>query len=128
MPQIGVARAQFFPSLPLDRRRRLRRAPASRIYSPEPPWNFTAPITQPIFTAGRLRANLKLAEAQQQQALLTYQQTIQQAFRQVSDALIAYTKYREFREHQELLATARGVLPIFRTSATAAAPPAIWKC
>ena len=64
------------------------------------------PITQPIFTAGKLRANLKLAEAQQQQSLLTYQQTIQQAFRQVSDALIAFRKYREFREHQELLTAA----------------------
>lgn len=69
-------------------------------------WSFTAPITQPIFTAGRLRGNLKIAEAQQQQALLTYQQTIQQAFRQVSDALIAYTKYRQFREHQDALTTA----------------------
>ena len=64
------------------------------------------PVTQPIFTASRLRSNLKLAEAQQQQALLTYQQTIQQAFRQVSDALIAFTKYRQFREHQDLLTTA----------------------
>jgi multidrug efflux system outer membrane protein len=49
---------------------------------------------------------VKLAEAQQQQALLTYQQTIQQAFRQVSDALISYTKYRLFREHQDVLTTA----------------------
>jgi multidrug efflux system outer membrane protein len=46
---------------------------------------------------------VKLVEAQQQEALLTYQQTIQQAFRSVSDALIAYQKNREFREQQELL-------------------------
>lgn len=38
--------------------------------------------------------------------MLTYQQTIQTAFRQVSDALIAYSKYRDFREHQERLTAA----------------------
>jgi multidrug efflux system outer membrane protein len=47
-----------------------------------------------------------LAQAQREEALLAYRQTIQQAFRQVSDALIAYTKYRQFREHQDLLTTA----------------------
>jgi outer membrane protein, multidrug efflux system len=38
--------------------------------------------------------------------LLTYQQAIQQAFRQVSDALISSAKYRQFREHQQSLTTA----------------------
>ena len=47
-----------------------------------------------------------LAQAQQQQAELTYQQTIQQAFREVSDALIAYAKDQEFRKQQELLTDA----------------------
>jgi multidrug efflux system outer membrane protein len=60
-------------------------------------------LTQPIFTAGKIHSSVKLAEAQQQEALLTYQQTIQQAFRDVSDSLIAYQKDREFREQQELL-------------------------
>jgi multidrug efflux system outer membrane protein len=69
-------------------------------------WNFSASLAQPVFTAGRLRSNLKLAQAQREEALLAYRQTIQQAFRQVSDALIAYTKYRQFREHQDLLTTA----------------------
>jgi multidrug efflux system outer membrane protein len=45
-----------------------------------------------------------LAEAQQQEALLVYQQTIQGAFRGVSDALVAYRKDQEFRAQQELLA------------------------
>jgi len=45
-------------------------------------------------------------EAQRQQALLAYQQTIQQAFRQVSDALISYSKLREFRERQQALTAA----------------------
>jgi multidrug efflux system outer membrane protein len=46
---------------------------------------------------------VNLAEAQQQEAVLSYQQSIQQAFRDVSDALIAYRKNTEFREQQELL-------------------------
>jgi outer membrane protein, multidrug efflux system len=105
--QIGVARAAFFPDLPLTGSGGVESGPLSKLFTAgSGAWNFTAPLTQPIFTAGRLRANLKLVEAQQNQAVLTYQQTIQQAFRQVSDALIAYTKYREFREHQELLTTA----------------------
>jgi len=105
--QIGVARAAFFPSLPLTGGLGVESGPLSKLFTPgAAEWAFSAPITQPIFTAGRLRANLKLVEAQQQQALLMYQQAIQNAFRQVSDALIAFTKVREFREHQELLTTA----------------------
>ena len=105
--QIGVARAAFFPSLPLTGALGVESGPLSKLFTPgATEWAFSAPITQPIFTAGKLRANLKLAEAQQEQAVLTYQQSIQNAFRQVSDALIAFTKVREFREHQELLTTA----------------------
>jgi outer membrane protein, multidrug efflux system len=103
--QIGVARAQFFPSLPLTGAGGAESSSLAGLFAGSA-WSFSAPVTQPIFTAGRLRSNLKLAEAQRQQALLTYQQTIQQAFRQVSDALIAFTKYRQFREHQGLLTTA----------------------
>jgi outer membrane protein, multidrug efflux system len=103
--QIGVARAQFFPSLPLTGGGGAESTSLAKLFAGSA-WSFSAPVTQPVFTAGRLRSNLKLAEAQQQQALLAYQEAIQQAFRQVSDSLIAYTKYRQFREHQNLLATA----------------------
>src|SRR5579862_4783130 len=105
--QIGVARAQFFPSLPLTGAAGVESGPLSRLFTPgAAAWNFSAPITQPIFTGGKLRSNLRLVEEQQKQAVLTYQQSIQTAFRQVSDALIAFQKQREFREHQELLTTA----------------------
>jgi len=105
--QIGVARAQFFPSLSLTGSGGVEGANFARLVSASAgAWQFTAPLTQPIFTAGRLRSNLKLAEAEQQQMLLTYQQTIQTAFRQVSDSLVSFTKYREFREHQDALAQA----------------------
>jgi outer membrane protein, multidrug efflux system len=104
---IGVARAAFFPNLPLTGGGGIQSTGFLSLFSgPGAAWNFSAPLTQPIFQGGRLRSNLRLSEAQQQQALLTYQQTIQTAFRQVSDALLAYRKYREFRGHQELLTSA----------------------
>jgi multidrug efflux system outer membrane protein len=62
-------------------------------------------ITQPIFTAGRLKSNVKFAKAQQELALVQYQQTIQTAFREVSDALVQYRKVKEIRTQQELLVT-----------------------
>jgi multidrug efflux system outer membrane protein len=104
---IGVARAAFFPTLPLTAGGGIQSTGFLSLFSgPGAAWNFSAPLTQPIFQGGRLRSNLRLSEAQQQHVLLTYQQTIQIAFRQVSDALIAYRKYREFREHQDLLTSA----------------------
>ncbi len=66
-------------------------------------WNFGGALTQPIFTAGRLRSNVRLTQARQQEFLLRYQQTIQGAFRDVSDSLVAYRKTQEFRQQQELL-------------------------
>jgi multidrug efflux system outer membrane protein len=105
--EIGVARAQFFPTLPLTGQGGLESTRLAGLFtSGSTAWTFSAPLVQPIFTAGRLRSNLRLAEAQHEQMLLTYQQTIQQAFRQVSDALISYDKYRQFREHQAQLTTA----------------------
>ena len=67
-------------------------------------WNFGGSLVQPIFAGGRIRSGVRLSEARQQEILLTYQQTVQQAFRGVSDALVEYHKDREFREQQEQLA------------------------
>ncbi len=104
---IGVARAQLFPSLPLTGGAGTQSANFARLFSgPGAGWTLSASLTQPIFNAGALRSNVRLTEAQQQELVLTYEQTIQAAFRQVSDALIAYRKYREFREHQEKLTAA----------------------
>jgi len=68
-------------------------------------WSFIPQITAPIFTAGRLKSNVMLAKAQQELALVQYEQTIQTAFREVSDALVQYRKVREIRAQQELLVT-----------------------
>jgi len=104
---IGVARAMFFPNFPLTAEAGgISGTLAGLFTGPGFGWDLTAPLTQPIFEGGKLRSNLRLSVAQQQQALVTYKQTIQTAFRQVSDALIAYTKYRDFTIHQERLTTA----------------------
>ena len=64
-------------------------------------WSYGAQVSQPIFTGGALRGNLRLAESQHQQALLAYQQSIQRAFGDVSDALIGYQKFHQVRLRQE---------------------------
>ena len=58
-------------------------------------------MSQPIFTGGALRGNLRLVESQHQQALIAYRQTIQRAFGDVSDALIGYEKLHQVRLRQE---------------------------
>jgi multidrug efflux system outer membrane protein len=105
--RIGVARAAYFPSIPLTGTAgSLSSALTALFAKPSGTWVFVGPVAQPLFTAGMLQANVRLAEAQQQQALLVYRQTIQNAFRDVSDALVAYQKSREVREQQDLLAAA----------------------
>ncbi len=104
---IGVARAQFFPDLSLTGTGGLGSRTLGGLFKGNPlVYTFQPGITQQIFNAGRLRANLQLSEAQEQQYLLTYRQTILQALQQVSDALTAFQKYREYREHEQALAAA----------------------
>ncbi len=103
--RIGVARAAFFPSISLTGAAGVQSAALSDLFKgPAGMWSFIGSLTQPIFQGGRLSSGVKLAEAQQKEGLIVYQQTIQQAFREVSDALVGYRKGREFREQQELLA------------------------
>ncbi|HEX9597452.1 MAG TPA: efflux transporter outer membrane subunit, partial [Anaerolineales bacterium] len=103
--RIGVAKTAYFPQVALTAAGGYRSSALSNLFSgPAGLWSLAGALTQPIFTAGRIRSNVRLTEAQQQEALLVYQQTIQQAFREVSDALVVYRKNREFRIQQELLA------------------------
>jgi len=66
-------------------------------------WDFAGTLTQPVFNAGRIRAGVKVAKAQEEEALFQYRKTIQEAFREVSDALAACRKDREFTVQQDLL-------------------------
>jgi multidrug efflux system outer membrane protein len=102
--EIGVARAAYFPQISLSGTGGFQSSALSNLFTgPAGVWNFGASVTQPIFTAGRLRSGVRLAEARQKTALLVYQQSIQGAFRSVSDAFVAYRKTREFRVQEELL-------------------------
>ncbi len=103
--EIGVAKAEFFPQISLTgsgggafgRSSAFSHLMSSQLGT----WSYGAQVSQPIFTAGALRGNLKLAESQHQQALIGYQQAIQHAFGDVSDALIGYQKFHQVRVRQE---------------------------
>jgi len=103
--QIGVAKAAYFPQISLTASGGYQSSALTSLFSgPAGLWSFGGSLVQPIFAGGRIRSNVKFTEARQQEAALVYQQTIQQAFRGVSDALVEYRKDREFREQQEQLA------------------------
>jgi outer membrane protein, multidrug efflux system len=102
--EIGVARAAYFPDISLSGNGGFQSSALTNLFSgPAGAWSFGASLAQPIFTGGRLRSGVRLAEAQQRTAMLFYQQSIQAAFRSVSDALVTYHKTREFRAQQDLL-------------------------
>jgi outer membrane protein, multidrug efflux system len=105
--QIGVAKAAYFPQITLTGNSGfLSSALTSLFTGPSGLWNFGGSIAQPIFAGGRIKSGVRLSEARKQELVLTYQQTIQQAFRGVSDSLIGYQKNREYRERQEELVAA----------------------
>jgi len=102
--QIGVAKAAYFPQITLSGLLGGQSTQLTNLFSgTSGVWNFTPQITQPIFTAGRLRSNVKLTEALRDSALVEYEKAIQTSFAEVSDALIAHQRLRESRIQQELL-------------------------
>jgi outer membrane protein, multidrug efflux system len=102
--QIGVARAAFFPQISLTGSGGFESTALAALFTgTNAIWAAAASVAQPVFTAGRTRSQVALAEARRTEALVTYQQTIRQAFREVSDALVGYGKRREFRDQQALL-------------------------
>ena len=103
---IGVAKAAYFPQISLTGFLGFQSNQLSDLFTgPTKAWQFVPQLTQPIFTAGRIGSNVRLARAQQQISLIQYERAIQTAFREVSDALIQYRKVREIRAKQDLLVT-----------------------
>jgi multidrug efflux system outer membrane protein len=101
---IGVAKAAYFPQISLTASGGVESPALSNLFTtPAGLWSIGAGLTQPIFNAGRIRSRVTLSKAQQEEAVLTYQNTIQQSLREVSDALVGYRKGRDFREQQQLL-------------------------
>src|SRR5580692_11514487 len=105
--EIGVAKSALFPSISLTGTAGYPSFAFNNLFwHGQTAGNGAAPLTQPVFAGGALRSQKRLAEAQKEEMLLTYQQTIMNAFQQVSNSLTAYQKDREFREQQELLTAA----------------------
>ena len=105
--QIGVAKASFFPTLSLTGSGGLESTALNRFISqPSETWAGAFSVTQPVFQGGALRSGLRLARANWQETVASYQQTVQYALEQVSNSLTASQKNREFREQQDLLTQA----------------------
>lgn len=105
--QIGAAKAQYFPQISLTSYVGAQSRALSTLFTgPARLWNFSPGVTLPIFNAGRIRSNVRYTEAVEREAELNYRKTVQTAFREVSDSLIAHARLKEQREQQELLVKA----------------------
>ncbi|HEY6659804.1 MAG TPA: efflux transporter outer membrane subunit, partial [Pyrinomonadaceae bacterium] len=101
---VKAARAAYFPTISLTGIFGVQSDSLSSLFTgPSRAWTFIPQFTQPIFTAGRLKSNVDFQKAQREFALVQYQQTIQTAFAEVSNALSQYRRIREIRTQQELL-------------------------
>jgi len=104
---IGVAKAAYFPQISLSGSIGGQSTQLASLFNgPHTAWSFVPQITQPVFTAGRIKSVVRLAQAQQQAALAQYEKAIETAFTEVSNALIARARLRESRIQQESLVTA----------------------
>ncbi len=93
--RIGVAKAQFFPSISLTGLFGWSSTNLSNLFTGSAKtWNWGGNATAPIFTGGFLSGQLKATEAIQQQTLLNYKSAIQTAFREVDDALLDQNRTR----------------------------------
>lgn len=101
--RIGVAKAEYFPRISLTGLFGVESADLSDLFgSGSRIWGVGGGLAQPIFNAGRLRNNVEFAEARQREALVAYEQTIYQSFRDVEDALVAHRKSREALAEQSV--------------------------
>jgi NodT family efflux transporter outer membrane factor (OMF) lipoprotein len=105
--QIGAARAEYFPRISLTGFLGLQsRALSDLLTGSAGMWNAGAGAIAPIFNAGRTRANVRLTESVQREAVVNYQRAIYTALREVADSLAGYRKTGEQRAEQERLVEA----------------------
>ena len=105
--QIGAAKALYFPTFSLTGILGLESDDLKDFVSASArTWSIGAGILQPIFNAGRIRSFNEAAAVRHKQTLALYEQVIQTAFCEVSDALVGYRKTREQRVHPALLVDA----------------------
>jgi len=102
--QIGVAKADYFPQISLTATGGYQSSALTSLFTgPAGFWTFGGNAVQPVFEGGRIRNRVRLASARTEEASLIYQRTVQQAFRDVSDALVGYRRSQEVRIQQEQL-------------------------
>jgi outer membrane protein, multidrug efflux system len=100
--RIGAAKALLFPTVVISGFAGAGGAVINgSSFGPFGAFNALPTITLPVFNMGRLSANVDFNEARTQEALLRYQQAIQQAFGEVADALVGVRKRKEVREQNE---------------------------
>ena len=91
--RIGVAKSLYFPTISLTGSFGTVSTALSNLFTAgSRAWDFGVPVSVPLFTAGRIGGEVAATEAAQKQALFSYQQTIQNAFREVDDALLDRAK------------------------------------
>lgn len=107
--QIGVAKSAYFPQISLTASGGVASSALATLFSaPALVWSAAASLVQPLFPTQRIEADVALAELERDARVIGYRQTIQQAFREVSDALVGYQRGREYRAiQQSLLESAR---------------------
>lgn len=102
--RVGVSRAAYFPRLSLSGVLGGVSTQLSSLFSDEnTTWNLRSQVAQPIFTAGRIKSRVKMAETQRERALIRYEKVVQTAFAEVSNSLIAHQRVRERGERQSAL-------------------------
>ncbi|WP_457097817.1 efflux transporter outer membrane subunit [Lysobacter sp. P5_B9] len=110
--RIGVARALYFPSISLTGTGGFASADLDSLFTgPARTWSFVGQLLGPLFAGGSIKATNQQAEARREQALAVYESTIQNAFRDVDDFLIAVRTTREVEASLDRRVTAllRGV-------------------
>jgi outer membrane protein, multidrug efflux system len=95
---VGVAKAAYFPQIPLTASfGASSTALTSFLQGPATFWALGGQLAQPLYAGGRITSGYRLALAQREQGDLIYKQTVQQAFADVSNSLVAYRQSRLYR-------------------------------
>jgi multidrug efflux system outer membrane protein len=102
--RIQVAKKEYFPRISLTSFLGYESGQLTSLFSgSRNVWTLAGQVSQPIFTGGRIKSNIRLTQAEREFLLIDYQKIVQSAFREVSDSLIAYQKTKEVRTQRALL-------------------------
>jgi multidrug efflux system outer membrane protein len=102
--RIEVAKKEYFPRISLTSFLGYESGQLTSLFSGSRNiWTLAGQVAQPIFTGGRIKSNIRLTQAERDFLVVDYQQTVQSAFREVSDSLIAYQKVKEVRTQRAFL-------------------------